>query len=341
MKGIQMKKTLPIILAIIIIIEVVYIFILTRHTHEFSNATCTTASTCECGEEQGEPLEHSFKEATCTEPMTCELCGLTEGEALGHSWLDATYEAPKTCGLCGLTEGEPLTNMDTKTNADRGNATGEAAVKPNVETNTSDIDTSSIDWNSINPKVHAPFNKDLGIPAVDNIMCEYMLNNCPAFTQSTTEDTKAKLAEYLMDYYDNNFGDNEWIQFAVTGDESVLNLTDQVSDEVLDMSEEELKEFFEEIGIDPDKLNDTTSGSNGGSGGNNNSGGINGGGGSAPVVTPDTNQNTSEENFVTPEVPSGNNGSGNSDPWQGDGTFSGFDDLGDGGEIITDIQLNP
>lgn len=77
--------------------------------HEWKDANCTDAKTCEkCGETEGAPLGHSWMAATCEKAKTCENCGATEGEALGHTWVDATKEAPKTCSTCNATEGDPL-----------------------------------------------------------------------------------------------------------------------------------------------------------------------------------------------------------------------------------------
>ena len=78
------------------------------HVHVFSDATCTEAAKCECGETQGEALGHTWVDATCTAPKTCSVCNATEGEALGHTWVDATCTAPKTCSVCNATEGEAL-----------------------------------------------------------------------------------------------------------------------------------------------------------------------------------------------------------------------------------------
>ena len=36
-----------------------------EHEHAFSDATCTTPATCECGETEGEALGHSFNEGKC------------------------------------------------------------------------------------------------------------------------------------------------------------------------------------------------------------------------------------------------------------------------------------
>ena len=52
---------------------------------------------------------HNWTDATCTTPKTCYGCGSTEGKALGHTWLPATYDRPKTCSVCGATEGDKLT----------------------------------------------------------------------------------------------------------------------------------------------------------------------------------------------------------------------------------------
>ena len=77
----------------------------TEHTHVFSEATCTTPMTCECGETQGDPKGHSYVDVvtapTCTEAgyttHTCE-CGDnytdTSIEALDHAFENGT------CGVC-------------------------------------------------------------------------------------------------------------------------------------------------------------------------------------------------------------------------------------------------
>ncbi len=61
-----------------------------------------------CKKNNIEACEHNFSDATCTSPSTCTKCGETRGTALGHDWLDATYESPKTCKRCGATEGDPV-----------------------------------------------------------------------------------------------------------------------------------------------------------------------------------------------------------------------------------------
>lgn len=77
-----------------------------KHTHSFSEATCTEAKTCSvCGITEGSPLEHDFTDPTCTSSGTCKRCGITSGKTLSHHWLSATYDAPATCELCGVTRG--------------------------------------------------------------------------------------------------------------------------------------------------------------------------------------------------------------------------------------------
>ena len=66
------------------------------HEHVWTDATCESPKTCECGETEGEALGHAWTEATCAAPKTCSVCQATEGEALGHTWDDATCTAPKT-----------------------------------------------------------------------------------------------------------------------------------------------------------------------------------------------------------------------------------------------------
>ena len=77
--------------------------------HNWIDATCTDAKTCEiCGEAVGEALGHTWKDATCTDAKTCEICGEAVGEALGHTWKDATCTDAKTCEICGDTDGDAL-----------------------------------------------------------------------------------------------------------------------------------------------------------------------------------------------------------------------------------------
>ena len=78
------------------------------HEHVWSDATCESPKTCECGETEGEALGHSWSEATCTSPKTCTVCKATDGSAAGHDYADATCTAPKTCKDCGNTVGQAL-----------------------------------------------------------------------------------------------------------------------------------------------------------------------------------------------------------------------------------------
>lgn len=89
--------------------QTVYIYVLglsnsfdvcvTDHYHNWTDADCTTPSTCTvCEETRGEPLGHSWKDATCTAPKTCTVCGSREGQALGHEFED------EICIRCGRDE---------------------------------------------------------------------------------------------------------------------------------------------------------------------------------------------------------------------------------------------
>lgn len=53
---------------------------------------------------------HSFSDATCTTPATCE-CGITDGEALGHSIVVDKGVAP-TCTESGISDGEHCERCD-------------------------------------------------------------------------------------------------------------------------------------------------------------------------------------------------------------------------------------
>ena len=78
----------------------------TEHTHVFSDATCTTPKTCECGATEGNPKGHAYEDVvtapTCTESgytsHTC-TCGDTytdsDIDALGHTYENGVC---KTCG---------------------------------------------------------------------------------------------------------------------------------------------------------------------------------------------------------------------------------------------------
>lgn len=72
--------------------------------HEFSGATCTSASICQkCGEINGEALGHKWTDATCTKAKTCSVCGVKDGKAHGHTGGVATCTLDGVCSVCGVT----------------------------------------------------------------------------------------------------------------------------------------------------------------------------------------------------------------------------------------------
>ena len=152
-ENLHMKKRLPVILIIMAIIAIALIYIFTRHTRTFAEATCTTAQTCECGEIEGEPLGHTWVDATCTTAKTCSVCNLTEGTPLEHQWIEATTENPKTCKLCGTTEGEPL---PTK----QGTVEGYTAEAP------AEAESYELDADGYIESIEAPELKDDGLDEV-------------------------------------------------------------------------------------------------------------------------------------------------------------------------------
>ena len=85
--------------------------------HVWNSPTCTAAKNCSvCGTTEGDPLEHTWVEATCTQARNCSTCGTTEGTVLEHSWVAATCSASKNCSICGEIEGDPLPHsIDTWT----------------------------------------------------------------------------------------------------------------------------------------------------------------------------------------------------------------------------------
>ena len=62
------------------------------HEHVFSEATCTTPATCECGETNGDALGHTFTEGKCE-------CGETDPNYVPpheHSFVDGKCECGET-----------------------------------------------------------------------------------------------------------------------------------------------------------------------------------------------------------------------------------------------------
>jgi hypothetical protein len=71
------------------------------HVHSWSDATCTEAPKCSCGETQGEALGHTAgAEATCTTAQTCTVCGAELNAALGHR-IENYIETAPTCTMPG------------------------------------------------------------------------------------------------------------------------------------------------------------------------------------------------------------------------------------------------
>lgn len=115
------KKTVTMILGIVIGIAIVGAIIFYTSYHKWKDATCTTPKTCSiCGKTEGEALGHKWQNATCTEPQICKICKATKGKELGHDpdeWTtikEATCtevgEKEATCKRCGksLTEEIPM-----------------------------------------------------------------------------------------------------------------------------------------------------------------------------------------------------------------------------------------
>lgn len=82
------------------------------HKHNFVDGKC------ECGESDPNyvpPHVHVWSDATCTEAQKCE-CGETQGEALGHTEIDLEAVEP-TCTTAGKTAGKQCTVCNTITKA--------------------------------------------------------------------------------------------------------------------------------------------------------------------------------------------------------------------------------
>lgn len=89
-------------------------------SHEWVDATCTTAKVCsKCEETDGSALGHQWKNATCTDPSVCSRCKETTGTALGHSWkqftekdcVEAKVVSYSQCTVCKKREGQRTENL--------------------------------------------------------------------------------------------------------------------------------------------------------------------------------------------------------------------------------------
>lgn len=247
-------------------------------------------------------------------------------------------------------------DLGTVNNVDRGAASDEAAI--------------AIDYKDIDPDIHATYSAETGEITVDDIITTTMMEKAPFFTEKKfdAKETAHVLSKYLKGYFTDRYDGEGWLQFAITGDTTYLNFEISETDfsiqlgqevdvyinseegqdamkndpayelylkslELLENVEEETyKDIADELGITVEEAKELATG-----------GDTNGGGGSAPVAKPSTKQpNATEDTFVTPEVPSGgNNGTSNSVPWQGDGTFVFDEDPGDGGPLTGNVSLNP
>lgn len=262
----------------------------------------------------------------------------------------------------GLIKGEALTiltnaynSLETQTNADRGAASGEVVV--------------AIDFKDIDPAIHATYNVETGEITVDDTMVATMIEKSPYFIERNFDEemTARALSIYLEGYYTDRFGDDEWLQFAISGDTTYLNF--EISDAELmiqiqqqmdaylnseegqqamqDMQEQMQNQqtespqdiaariLAEELGISIEEAKAMLE--NGGNPVGN------GGGGSAPVANPSTQQpGATDENYITPETNNPDNGGntgGSGGNNSGTGNGNAFDGWGnsegnDGGDIV-------
>ena len=271
----------------------------------------------------------------------------------------------------GLIKGEALTiltnaymQLDTKTNADRGASSGEVV--------------NQIDWELINPATHVTYDAETETITADDTIVNTLIEKSPYFMGRDEDNVKRLLQVYLPGYFTDRFGDDEWLQFVITGDNTHLNL--ELTDAEMDvLFEQELEAWFvteegqaylaekqakegeyndgltaagriivEEImlseGVSKEEAieiyNELHNNSDSATNNESTQSGNNGGG-SAPVVSPETNQSAATEgNFVTPETSGSSNNGGYNDLRPGE-TILTPSGLGDGGKLITDIMINP
>jgi len=102
----------------------------TECKHNFSEATCTTPSTCsKCSMVEGEALGHDVQDADCTHESTCKRCGKKVGGALGHDYVAATCTKPETCSVCGAVRGTAKGHVEVVDNAIAATCTTEGKTR--------------------------------------------------------------------------------------------------------------------------------------------------------------------------------------------------------------------
>lgn len=72
------------------------------HVHDFSEPTCTTLATCQCGATKGQLAEHQWDEGDCKNNKVCGVCG-AKGEFGDHK-----FNAYEQCVICGMGGSEEL-----------------------------------------------------------------------------------------------------------------------------------------------------------------------------------------------------------------------------------------
>lgn len=255
-----------------------------------------------------------------------------------------------------------------------------AEVSIPVETSTPEptptpdpLPESSIDFKDIDPEIHATYNESTGEIIVDETMARTMLMDSPLFEERAMTDKyiKCELEFYLEGYYTGRFDGDAWYKFAATGDTTYLNF--ELSDEELVNQVEQRAESYlnSEEGqaemannenyqqsiepVDTEKIYENMAKDLGitveqvkaliaANPNNPNTSTGNTGGGSSQIATPSTDQSVANENtFVTPENNDNINNNSGSDARPGETTVDIWGNAaaaGDGGELITDIQIN-
>ena len=164
-----------------------------EHTHSWTNATCTTPTTCAtCGEISGNALGHSWIQATCTEAKTCSVCHTTLGSANGHYWIQATCTTPTTCSTCGEISGNALGHSFSSGSCSSCGAADPDYVAPGAHTHT---DSNNDD------------KCDTCYESVVIVIDFYVVNDLHGkFCDTDTQPGVDNLASYLKDR--ENYDDN-------------------------------------------------------------------------------------------------------------------------------------
>ena len=216
-------------------------------------------------------------------------------------------------------ETEAITETETETedvtpltNVDRGDSNGNVVNNEHPETSSTQQNqqTSSNSESTTNNTGLYIYIDDDGI-----LRCAKSLK---ATLEQALKDNGLSVSENMSLLI------NKYYQATLNEDNT------KIHHDIADSCAKDLAEELTDRGQDSGNSNSGTTTDNQSGNNSNNSGNI----GNSGSTSNNSNTGSGSSSNI-PEAPA------DDDPWTGDGTFSGFDDLGDGGELIGDTVLNP